>query len=85
MCYVYGRKQNLGYMAKVHVHNSPFVCLQPRIFGILLGMKCRMVRDCAREVKPGTGKLYACLCGSANSRGCMVDGLSATARHSLLL
>ena len=33
--------------------------------------------------KPGTGKLYTdvCLCCSAHTSGCMVDGLGTTAAH----
>ena len=37
-------------MAKMHVHNNPLLSLQPGLLGILLGLKCGMVRDCAREV-----------------------------------
>ena len=38
------------YMANMHVHNNPLLSLQPGFLGILLGLKCGMVRDCAREV-----------------------------------
>ena len=62
----------------MHVNNNPLLGLQPGILGILLWLKCRMVRDCAR--KPSTGKLYdVCLCGDTHSSGRVVDGLSATA------
>ena len=44
---MYGRKGYLGYMTKMHVHSNPLLCLQ---LGILLGLKCGMVRDRAREV-----------------------------------
>ena len=67
------------YMAKMHVHNNPLLSLQPWIFGIFLGLKCRMVRDCAREVSLApVYKLYTdvCLCGSAQTSGWVVDGLS---------
>ena len=33
-----------------NVHNNPLLSLQPGILGILLGLKCGMVRDFAREV-----------------------------------
>ena len=34
----------------MHVHNNPLLSLHSRIFGILLGLKYGMVRDCAREL-----------------------------------
>ena len=36
-----------------------------------------------QEGKPGTGKLNTdvCLCGSAHTSGCVVDGLGATAAY----
>ena len=47
---MYGRKENLGYMAKMHVRNNTLLSLQLGFLGILFGLKCGMVRDCAREV-----------------------------------
>ena len=43
----------------------------------IAGVKVRNGKGLGQGGKPGTGKLYndVCLCGSAHSSGCMVDGL----------
>ena len=40
----------VSYLAKIHAYNNLVLCLQPGILGILLGLECGMIRDCAREV-----------------------------------
>ena len=65
-------------MAKLHVHNNPTGDL-----GDIAGVKVRNGKGLCQGGKPGTGKLYndVCLCGSAHTSGCVVDGLSATAAY----
>ena len=60
------------------VLNNPVLTLQLGILGKLLGLMGRIV---CHGGKPGTGKLYTdvCLCCSAHTSGCVVDGLGATA------
>ena len=60
-------------MVMLSVLNNPVLTLQLGILGKLLGL--------SQGGKPGTGKLYTdvCLCCSAHTSGCVVDGLGATA------
>ena len=79
---IYWRRANLGYMVIMLVLTNPVLSLQ---LGILRG---GMVRDCVGEVyKPGTGKFNAdvCLCCSAHTSGCNVDGFGAMAMYRVLL
>ena len=69
-------------MAMLSVLNSAVLTLQLGILGKLLGLMGRIVKGCVREVSLAhAGKLYTdvCLCCSAHTSGCVVDGLGATA------
>ena len=59
-------------MAIMHVLTNPVINLQP---GILRGT---MVSDCVRVGKLNTD---VCVCGSAHTGECVVDGLGATAAY----
>ena len=64
------------------VLNNPALTLQLGILGKLLGLMMQNSEGMYQEGKPGAGKLYyteVCLCCSAHTSGCMVDGLGATA------
>ena len=47
---IYGRKENLGYMAMLNAVNNPILTLQLGILGKLLGSMGRIVKGCVREV-----------------------------------
>ena len=74
--YIYERRGKLNYMVMTHHSLSP----QPGIWGILLGLRGRVVRICVREVSLTLVSLshLILVCGSANENGCMVDGMCAT-------
>ena len=70
-------------MAKMHVHNNPLLSPRTWVLGDIVGVKVRNGNGLCQGGKPGTGKLCndVCLCGSAHSSGCVVDGLSAMAAY----
>ena len=47
--------------------------------GEIAGVNGQNSEEMCHGGKPGTGKLYVCLCCSAHTSGCVVDGLGATA------
>ena len=51
--------------------------------GKIAGVNGQNSKGVCQGGKPGTGKLYTdvCLCCSAHTSGCVVDGLGATAAH----
>ena len=64
------------------VLNNPILTLQLGILGKLLGLMGRIVKGCVREVSLAQVScilMYICVCGSAHTSGCVVDGLGATA------
>ena len=69
-------------MVILYVLSNPVLTLQPGR-GDIAGLNSKVM---CQGGKPGTGKLYTdvCLCGSAHSSGCVVDGLGATAAHLLV-
>ena len=58
---------------------SLFYCVNA--FGEIAGVNGQNSEEMCHGGKPGTGKLYTdvCLCCSAHTSGCVVDGLGATA------
>ena len=64
-------------MVMLSVLNNPVLTLQ---LGILAGINGQNSEGMCQGGKPGTGKLYTdvCLCCSAHTSGCVVDGLGAT-------
>ena len=62
------------------VLNNPVLTLQLGILGKLLGLMGRIVKGCVREVSLAQVSCTdVCLCCSAHTSGCVVDGLGATA------
>ena len=61
--------------------NNPALTLQLGMLGKLLGLMAQNSEGMCQGGKPGTGKLYTdvCLCCSAHSSGCVVDGLGTMA------
>ena len=69
-------------MVMLSVLNNPVLTLQLGVLGKLLALMGRIVKGCVREVSLAqVRKLYTdvCLCCSAHTSGCVVDGLGATA------
>ena len=68
-------------MVMLSVLNNPVLTLQLGILGEIAGVNGQNSEGMCHGGKPGTGKLYTdvCLCCSAHTSGCVVDGLGATA------
>ena len=69
----------ISYIVIMHVLTNPVLSLQPGI----LGVEGQNGKRLCQGGKPGTGKLNTdvCLCGSAHTSRCMVNGLGATATY----
>ena len=59
------------------IQSQTLIC----IYGEIAGVNGQNSEEMCHGGKPGTGKLYTdvCLCCSAHTSGCVVDGLGATA------